>query len=117
MLGDLGDDVIALLAIHFRDALDGQVIRFRRAAGEDDFLRRRVDQPGDLRASDLDGLFRRPAESMVAAGGVAKFLCEVRQHRVDDSRVHRRGRVIVHVNWKLDCHSYSPQFPRDSFKP
>src|ERR1700683_4035065 len=46
VLGDLRNNMIALLAIHFRRALDGQVGGFRRAAGEDDFLRRGVDELG-----------------------------------------------------------------------
>ena len=29
VLGDLGDDVVAALAVHLRDALDGQVVRSR----------------------------------------------------------------------------------------
>ena len=39
VLGHLGDDVVAALAIHLRDALDGEVVRLRRARGEDDLFR------------------------------------------------------------------------------
>ncbi len=95
VLGDLRDDVIALLAVHFGDALDGQVIRLGGAAGEDDLFRRGVDQLGDLGARDLDGLFGGPAESVVAAGGVAEFLGEVRQHGVK--------RPADRPAWSRDC--------------
>src|SRR5882762_7483615 len=44
MLNGLGDDVIALFAVHFGDALDHQVVGFGRTAGKDDFLGRGADQ-------------------------------------------------------------------------
>ena len=104
VLGDARDDVVALLAVHLGDALDREVVRLGRAAGEDDLLRVRADQIGDLLARLLDRLFGFPAERMVAAGGVAEVLGEVRQHRLDDARIDRRRRVIVHVDRKLDGH-------------
>ena len=51
----LGDDVIALLTEHFRDALDHQVVGFRGAAGENDLFRGGVDECGNLLARVLDG--------------------------------------------------------------
>ena len=51
---------------------------------------------------DLDGFFRGPSEWMVAAGGVAELLDEIRQHLFQHARIHRRGRVVVHVNGQLD---------------
>jgi len=104
VLDGLGDDVIALFAEHLRDALDHQVVGFRGAAGEDDFLRRGVDQRSDLLARGFDGLFAGPAERVIAARSVAEFLGEIRQHRFDDARIHRRSRVIVHVNRQFDSH-------------
>src|SRR5256885_12278680 len=49
---------------------------------------------------------------MVAACGVAEFLGEVRQHRFDDARIDRRGRVIIHVNRQLNGHI--PSSPKSS---
>ena len=46
-----------------------------------------ADQVGDLLARLLDRLLGLPAERMVAAGGVAEVLREVRQHRLDDARI------------------------------
>src|SRR5579864_784644 len=80
VLDGLGDDVIALFAEHLRDALDHQVVGFGCAAGEDDFFGRRTDQRGDLLTSGLDGFFAGPAEAVVAACGITKFLSEIRQH-------------------------------------
>ena len=63
VLDGLGDDVIALFAVHLRDALDHQVVGFGGAAGEDDFLRRGADQRGDLLARRFHGFFAGPAEA------------------------------------------------------
>ncbi len=105
VLGDLGDDVVALLAVHFGGAFERQVVGFRGAAGEDDFLRRRADQTGDLRAGVLDRFLGRPAKGMVAAGGVAELLVEVRQHRFDHPRIHRSGGVVIHINRQFNSHA------------
>ena len=43
VLGYLGNDVIAALAIHLRNALDGEVVTFRRAGGKNDLLGSRAD--------------------------------------------------------------------------
>src|SRR5881396_295910 len=104
VLDGLGDDVVALFAEHFRDALDHQIVGLSRAAREDDFLWRGIDQRSDLLARGLHGLLARPAKRMVAAGSIAEFLGEIRQHGIDDTGINRRGRVIVHVNRQLDWH-------------
>ena len=106
VLGDARDDVVALLAIHLGGAFNREVVRLCRAAREDDLLRVRADQIGDLLARLIHGLFGRPAERMIAAGGVAEFRREVRQHCLEDARVDRRRRVVVHVNRKLDRHLF-----------
>src|SRR6202041_392246 len=111
VLGDLRDDVIALLAIHFGDALDRQIRGFCGAAGEHNLFGRGVDQLGDLPARILHRLFRLPAVFMVAAGGVAVLVRKIRNHCFDDARIHLRRRVIIKKNWKLYRHSLSPQSP------
>ncbi len=108
VLGDAGDDVVALLAIHLGDALDREVVGFGRAAREDDFLRVGADQIGDLLARFVDGLFRFPAERMIAARRVAEMLGEIRHHRFDHARIDGRCRVVVHVDWKFDWHRFIP---------
>ncbi len=73
VLGDLGDDVIAALAVHLGDALDGEVVALGGAGGEDDLLGGGADEFGDLLAGDVDGLLGFPAEGVVAAGGIAEL--------------------------------------------
>ena len=62
VLGDRGDDVVALLAVHLGDAFDGEVVALGSAGGEDDFFRGGADQLGDALASCLHAFFAGPAE-------------------------------------------------------
>ena len=98
VLGGRRDDVVALFGVHLGHALQRQVVRFGRAAGEHDLLGGCADQARDLLARLLDRFFRFPAEAVIAAGGVAERLREIRHHRLEHARIHRRGRVIVHVD-------------------
>ena len=50
VLGDRSDDVVALLAVHLGDALNGEVVTFGGARGEDDLFRGRADQLCDTLA-------------------------------------------------------------------
>src|SRR5512135_1122767 len=70
---------------------------FRGAAGEDHFLREASHQRGDLFSSPLHRRLRPPSELMLAAGGVAVRLREVRKHGVDHARIDLRRRMIVEV--------------------
>ena len=101
VLGDRGDDVVALLAVHLGDALDGEVVALGGAGGEDDFFGGRADQLGDALARGLHALFGGPAEGVIAAGGVAELLHEVGQHLFQHPRIHRGGGVVVHVDGQL----------------
>ena len=103
VLGDLGDDVVAALAVHLGDALDGEVVGLGGAGGEDDLLGGGADELGDLLAGLLDGLLGFPAEAVVAAGGVAEVAGEVRHHGFEHAGVERRGGVVVHVDGQLDA--------------
>ena len=106
MLGGRGDDVVALLGVHLGDALDRQIVRFGGAAGEDDLLGGGADQARDLLARLLHRLLGFPAEAVIAAGGIAEDLEEIRLHRLEHARIHRRGRVIVHVNRQFHILSF-----------
>ena len=103
VLGDLGDDVVAALAVHLGDALDGEVVALGGAGGEDDLLGGGADELGDLLAGDLDGLLRLPAELVVAAGGVAELAGEVGHHGLEHAGIERRGGVVIHVEGKVDA--------------
>ncbi len=108
VLGRLGDDVIAVLAALFTkrvcDALDREVVRFGRAAGEDDLPGIGADQPGDLSAGIFDRFLGLPAEFVIAACRVAEFLGEIGQHGLEHARINRRRGLIVHVDREFDRH-------------
>ena len=92
------------------DALDGEVVRFGRAASEHDFVRGRADQRRDLLAGPFDGFVGVPPEAVAAAGGVAKVLGEVRQHRLEDARVHGCGGVVVEIDGERWRHGVGMNF-------
>ena len=101
MLGDRGDDVVAFLAVHLRHALDGEVIAFGGARSKDDFLGGGADQFGHALTRLLHPFFRLPAKAVIAAGGIAELIREVRHHLFQHARVDRRGGVVVHVDRQL----------------
>ena len=106
VLGGLGDDVIALFAVHLGDALDGKVVALGGAGGEDDLLRRRADQLRNLLARLLHRLLGHPSKLVIAAGRVAEVLGEVGQHRLHHARIDARGGVVVHVDGQLHILGY-----------
>ena len=97
------DDVVALGPVGRRpdDALDRQVVGLRGAAGEDNLFRIRVDQCRDLLPGAINPFLGVPAEAVVAARRVPKRLGKVGQHRVQDPRVHRCRRMVVHIDGQL----------------
>src|SRR5262245_19848739 len=73
VLSRAGDDMITLVAIKFRDALNGQVIRFRAPTREHDFARRGcVNNACNLASRFINRRCRLPPKGMVAAGRVPK---------------------------------------------
>ncbi len=105
VLGGRRDDVVALFGVHLGHALQRQIVRFGGAAGEHDLLGGRPDQARDLLARLLDRFLGFPAKAVIAAGGVPEGLKEIRLHRLEHARIHRRGRVIVHVDWQFHLRS------------
>ena len=95
VLGRRRNEVVALLRVHLGRALQRQVVRFRGAAGEHDLFRARSNQVRQLLARLLHGFFRRPTETVIAAGRVAEILREVRQHGFEHPWIDARCRVIV----------------------
>ena len=98
VLGGHGDDVARAAP-----TLDGQVVGFGGAAGEDDLARRRAGQPGDAPAGLLHRLFGFPAEAVAAAGGVAEPGAEIGQHGLQHARVDRRGGLMVQIDQASAC--------------
>jgi hypothetical protein len=66
-----------------------------------DSFRRGADEVGNLFAGVLDAFFRRPAEAVIAAGGVAEVVGEKWQHGLDDARVALRGGVVIEIDRQL----------------
>ena len=53
-----------------------------RAAGKDDFFGFGADNSRQLGAGGINSFFGRPAKGVVTAGGIAKVLLKVGQHRL-----------------------------------
>ena len=104
MFRHLGDDVVALTAVFLRHALDREIVRFGSAACEDDLPRAGVDEAGDLSTRVFDSVFGFPAEFVAAAGGIAEFFREIRQHCIQDARIDGRGRLVIEVYRQLERH-------------
>jgi hypothetical protein len=104
VLGLHGDEVLAARAVEMRRALDGEVVALGGAAGPDDLARVGVDERGHLRAALLHRLFGLPAPGVAAARRVAEMLAQPGHHRVDDARVARRRRAVVHVDREIGRH-------------
>src|SRR5205823_12663593 len=76
------NNVIALLPITPGNAFNRQIVRFRSAGGENDFLRLGSDKARHLLSGGFYGRFRFPSELVVPAGGVTEILREIREHRL-----------------------------------
>ena len=110
VLDRASDDVAAALlpggslGIDLGGALHGEVVALGGAAGEDDFLRVGADQAGGLLAGGLDAVLGIPAETVVAASGIAELLAEIGKHGLHDAGVAAGGGGIVEVDGGLHGH-------------
>jgi hypothetical protein len=93
--------VIATLAIHLGDTLDGEIVALSRARGKNDLLGGGADQLGDLFPSMIDRLLGLPSKGVIAAGCIAELGGEEWNHRLKHAGIHRRGGVVIHVDWQL----------------
>ena len=98
MLGGAGDNVVTFRGIHFIYTLYSKVIGLGSARCEDDLFRVGSYQFCHLLTCIVHSLFGYPAERVVAAGCVAKFLRKIRYHRIQHARIHRRGGIIIKVD-------------------
>jgi len=107
VFGAHGDQVLAARCVELRGALDRQVVRLRRAGGEDDLARIGPDQCRHVLAGDLHGLLGRPTVGMAARRRIAELLVQVGHHRVDDAWIDRSGGRVVQVDrlvFELEFH-------------
>jgi len=93
VLSHLGDDVVAALAVHFRDALDGEVVALGGAGGEMISL---AVAPMSLAicSRPVHGLLCLPPK-MVAARRVAELVVKLGHHRFQNPRIEGAGGVIT----------------------
>ena len=88
------DQVAAMGVIGPQEAEDGQVVRFRAAAGKDQVFPFDAQAVGDLAARRLDGRPGLLAEIMKARR-IAVSRRQIRHHDVQDARVHRRRCRVI----------------------
>ena len=80
------------------------IARFGAAGREDNLVRLRFQEGGDLNAGTFDGVVGRFSVA-VRAGWVAEVLAQIREHGVENGGVDRRGGVVVEINRVHDnCH-------------
>ncbi len=91
------DDMFAVCLRRFANASNCKAIRLSPARRENDFVRARSDQSGDLPSRLIDGSARLLPEH-VHARGVPKFVRQVRQHRLDDSGIDGRSGAMIEIN-------------------
>ena len=96
MLDRARDQMLAVFHLMQRD-----VVRLRRAGGEDDLVRLRVEKSRDGDARIFDGARCFPSMRVRERRGIAEVFGEVRQHRFDDPRIARRGGVMIEVDRRL----------------
>ena len=106
---DRADDEVAGLEA-LQVAGEGQVVGLGAAGGEDDLALGGAEGRGDGGARRFDGAPPLAAQR-VQLGRVAVALAEVRQHRLEDARVDRRGRGVVEVD---GLHRRAPSATRSS---
>src|SRR5260370_19823622 len=97
VLGYLCDDMITTCAVCQGNSVHSQIITLRTATGEDDFSRGTSQQLGDLSSRSVYGLVGSLSVAMCARW-VAKVMREIRQHGLDDGRVHRCGGIVIEVD-------------------
>src|SRR5262245_12808832 len=95
-------NMIPLVTVRLCDSFDSQVVGLRRTAGKDNFPGRGcVNQPGDLLPRYVDGRFALPPKGMTPARRIAELFPKVGQHGFQYPRIHRSGRMIIHINGSL----------------
>src|SRR2546430_4175855 len=98
VLGGGGDDMVALVTISPGNPFQGQVIRFRSSTREDNLFGLGPNEGGNLLAGRMHRLFSFPAIAVRAARRIAKFVGEVRHHRLENGWINGRRGLVVEVN-------------------
>jgi len=98
VLGLDRDQVLALVLVEMRRALQRQIDRLGGTRGPDQLLGVTMDQLGDFLARLLDRLLGLPAERVRTRSRVAEMLGQVRNHLGRDPRIDRGRRRIIEID-------------------
>src|SRR5690606_1249372 len=113
-LDDSGADVRTVAPGSPDPADEGPVVGLASTAGEDDLVGGAAEEVGYLLPGTLDGLGRGPAVRVIARR-VAEVRVEEREQCVAHLRQHRRGGVVVEIDWRLagiGAHMRSTPLPK-----
>ena len=88
---DVGGDDVAV-----GDAENGEVVGFRAAAGEDNFLGRAIEESGGLAARAFQGLFGVLA-GLMDTGGIPESLTECGEHGVNHRGGDWRRGIVIEI--------------------
>ncbi len=97
MLDGGGDNMAPVIPPGESGALDGMVVGFRSAAGENNFDGIAIEKIGRLAPGLFDGLSGFDAVSM-GTGRISKVIGEERPHGLVDVRIDGRGGVVIQVD-------------------
>ena len=63
-----------------------------------------VDEAGNLFSREINSIFGMPSKGVCAAGGIAKTIFEIGQHRIEYPFIYGCGGVVVEVYGQLSRH-------------
>src|SRR3954469_17040318 len=86
-------------------AMDGRVITFSTATGENDLPRVSSDQGGNFFTSEIDR-FDKVMSKRVRAGRIPPFFGEIRKHRLDHLGSDPGGGVVIKIMDLALAHSW-----------
>ena len=85
-------------------AFGGEVVGFCGATGKDDVFGLCVDEAGYLFPREINSIFGMPPKGVCAAGGIAKTIFEIGQHRVEYPFIYGCRGVVVEIYGQLSRH-------------
>src|SRR6185312_4657675 len=97
MLDGSGDDVVAASALRIGDALDGEVVGFAAATGEDDLSRAAVERARDRLVGAVNRV-QALASQRVDAAGIAEELAKIWLHARENLRARGGRRSVIEVD-------------------
>jgi hypothetical protein len=89
------------IASRHRRAAQGEIIRFRAAGRKNDFIRAAAQYRSDLLPRRIHGGFGFLSQPMDGRW-IPVILAEIRHHRIQNTRVDRRGGGIIKINHGRD---------------